>query len=279
MLTIGYVSAHHVTVAASPATQPPLCLNGTRYGVTFDDEFTSFRPYDPKTQQGVWDTTYTWGRTNPGAHDAALYVDPGFALRRGEPPLGLNPFAVSGDGLTITARAAPPALAAMTPPPAYVSGVITTRYSFSQTYGYFEARMRLPQGRGLWPSFWLLPVIGYPPEIDVMEVLGQEPERVYQTTHAVDKTVQQITSTQADPNGFHSYGVAWTHSSITYYVDGRATGSVRNISNQPMYLLVNLQVGGPGSWPGMPNAATAFPATVTTRYVRAYEAGGTCAAH
>ena len=278
MLTTGYDSAHHVTVAASPAT-PPLCLNGTRYAVTFDDEFTSFRPYEPASGRGVWDTAYTWGRTNPGAHDAALYVDPGFAVKHDGAPLGLNPFSVSPDGLTITASVAPPALAAMTPPPAYISGVITTRHSFSQTYGYFEARMRLPHGRGLWPSFWLLPVIGYPPEIDVMEVLGQEPERVYQTTHAVDKSVQQVISTQTDPSGFHSYGVAWTPATIIYYLDGRVTGSVRNISNQPMYLLVNLQVGGPGSWPGVPDASTTFPTSVTTRYVRAYESSGTCAAH
>jgi beta-glucanase (GH16 family) len=278
MLTTDNVSAHHVTVAASAPTPPPLCLNGTRYVITFDDEFTSFRPYDSTTGQGIWDTAYTWGRTNPGAHDAALYVDPGFAAKRGGPALGLNPFSVSADGLVITASAAPPALATMTPPPAYVSGVITTRHSFTQTYGYFEARMRLPHGRGLWPSFWLLPVVGYPPEIDVMEVLGQEPQRVYQTTHAIDYAVQQIISTQGDPNGFHSYGVAWTQTNITYYLDGRVTGTVHNMSNQAMYLLVNLQVGGPGSWPGVPDAATIFPTTVTTRYVRGYQASGTCVA-
>ncbi|HTW86145.1 MAG TPA: glycoside hydrolase family 16 protein [Candidatus Sulfotelmatobacter sp.] len=276
MLSASYVRAHHV--AATTGTPSPLCLNGTRYVVTFDDEFSSFRPYDPATGRGVWDTAYTWGRMNPGARDAAMYVDPGFGVQHGV-SLGLNPFSVSGDGLTITARVAPPAVAALPGRPAYVSGVITTAHSFSQTYGYFEARMRLSRGRGLWPSFWMLPVIGYPPEIDVMEILGQEPARVYQTTHAVDKSTQQIVSTEANPDGFHSYGVAWAPSTITYYVDGRVTGTVGNISNQPMYLLANLQVGGVGSWPGTPDASTTFPTSATIRYVRGYEAAGACPVH
>src|SRR5258708_18716296 len=58
----------------------------------------------------------------------------------------------------------------------YASGVITTYQKFSQLYGYFEIRARLPKGKGLWPAFWMLDnQTVWPPEIDAFEVLGDAP--------------------------------------------------------------------------------------------------------
>jgi beta-glucanase (GH16 family) len=274
---------HQIQFAAQvAANSAPLCVAGVRYTVTFDGEFATFSRYDGTRADGTWDTTYSWGRTNPGAKDAALYVDPSFTLPNGTAP-GLDPFSVAGGVLMITARTMPPDLAAAEPGLNYISGLVTTRHSFSQAYGYFEASMKLPRGRGLWPAFWMLPELGYPrgtpnPEIDVMEVLGNDPARVYQTTHELDSGPgRQFVRTDVDSaDGFHRYGVAWSPSGITFYVDGKASGTAPNVTSRPMYLLANLQVGGPGSWPGEPTGATSFPATMDVQYVRAYRSAGSC---
>ncbi|HEY4442544.1 MAG TPA: glycoside hydrolase family 16 protein [Candidatus Elarobacter sp.] len=259
------------------ATEPrPICIGNTRYEITFDGTFAPFRRYERGS--GTWETAFPWGRTNPGARDAALYVDRDFAVGGG-PPLGLDPFSLSDGALAITASAPPAELHVLDPPPAAISGVVTTRHAFFQRYGYFEARIRMPRGRGLWPAFWMLPTMGYPPEIDVVEVLGHAPARIYQTTHGRAKgSGRQVVWNGTDASdGFHVYAVEWTSAAITFFVDGHLTGTVPNVSDQPMYLLANLQVGAPGSWPGAPDASTPFPATMLIDYVRAYRSAGTCA--
>src|SRR6202030_3710079 len=92
----------------------------------------------------------------------------------------------------------------------YTSGEINTYHSFSQLYGYFEMRAELPAGQGYWPAFWLLPANGsWPPEIDAMEVLGNDPTTLYTTVHTNSTgthtssgigTIVANTST-----GFHTY--------------------------------------------------------------------------
>src|SRR5689334_16014125 len=61
---------------------------------------------------------------------------------------------------------------------AYTSGMISSHGKFEFQYGYMEIRCKVPRGRGLWPAFWAL---GSPPyaEIDVLEILGHEPNRVH----------------------------------------------------------------------------------------------------
>ncbi len=242
-----------VAALAAPAS---VCIGGQRFNSAFDDELTHFDP-----RGGTWDTSYTWGRTNPGAHDDAFYVDPS---------LGIDPFRLTPDGLNITAGLAPPAAGATLQNHPYTSGIITTRRSFSETYGYFETKMRVPAGKGLWPAFWLLPVSGYPPELDVAEILGDSPGRVYSSTHPQTGTGAQVHADVGNPAAFHTYGMAWAPNGISFYVDGAKTGTVPNVATQPMYLVLNLQVGGAGSWPGAPASPSEFPATMTVRYVRAY---------
>jgi len=71
---------------------------------------------------------------------------------------------------------------------------------------------------------------------------------------------------------FHTYGVDWEPDLITYYFDGKpyATCPANADANKPMYMLVNLAVGGAGSWPGTPDATNAWPAFLQVDYVRAY---------
>ena len=236
--------------------------------LTFDDEFNTFVS-SPDGSQG-WMTTYPYGgesaRTLPGNNEAEYYSDPS---------VGENPFSDKGGILTITATPAAPGSNPYNLP--YDSGLITTFGNFSQLYGYFEVRAELPAGAGLWPAFWMLPADNvYSSELDVFEVLGNSPTTLYSTTHGstggVWSSDAQALTVPNTSSGFHTYGVDWEPNTITFYMDGKAIASAPTPAsmNQPMYMLLDLAVGGPGSWPGEPTSASEFPASMKIDYVRAY---------
>ncbi len=169
----------------------------------------------------------------------------------------------------------------------YTSAMIESDGMFYQMYGYFEASMQLPKGQGLWPAFWLLPYPDtWPPEIDIMENLGNDTKTVYLSNHwtsnypGVSNSGDQGGSVTTPYTGadystaFHTFGVAWTPSSITWYIDGvqrcQVTKEVpiAGYGVNGMYPVLNLAVGG--SWPGAPNATTVFPAYLKVDYVRVY---------
>ncbi len=237
------------------------------FRLVFEDRFTELSLRSPRAPDGRWDTRFANGdRTLPANGEEEVYVDPDYL------GLGLNPFSTDGRTLTITARRADDSLRKRLGGHGYVSGLLTTEHSFAQTYGYFEMRARLPAGKGLWPAFWLLPVSReWPPEIDVFEVVGQDPRTVHMTVHS--NAVQtigfpvQVADTSA---GFHDFGVLWGKSFVRWYFDGveRARVPTPSDMHKPMYLLINLAVGG--RWAGEPDGATAFPAELKVAYVRAF---------
>ncbi|HVY84698.1 MAG TPA: glycoside hydrolase family 16 protein [Caulobacterales bacterium] len=239
----------------------------------FSEEFDTLRLR--ANGGGVWSTTFGYGgvdnRTLTNNHELQLYVDPAFAGGGGA-PLGLNPFALHGGVLDIVADHAPDALAPLMDGYQFTSGLLTTRESFSQTYGYFEMRAKLPAGRGLWPAFWLLPADGsWPPEIDILEQLGREPDGYYASIHAsghIDSTTRISVADTTD--GFHKYGVLWDPEHITWFFDERPVHQVDTPPDmhKPMYILVNLAIGGP--WAQAPDQTTPFPARMSIDYVRAY---------
>jgi beta-glucanase (GH16 family) len=169
---------------------------------------------------------------------------------------------------------------------AYTSGMVTTaapryeedaRYAF--TYGYVEARLRLPQGRGLWPAFWLLPARQESrPEIDVLETLGHRPDRAELHYHYVDGDgEEQSVGSQFDDEDladgdWHTYAVDWSPGRITWVIDGRARYEVTGdeVSDEAMYLVLNLAVGG--EWPGSPDETTELPAAVEADWIRVWQA-------
>ena len=159
---------------------------------------------------------------------------------------------------------------------AYTSGMMTTYGKFSQQYGRFEIRCRVPKGKGMWPAFWLLPdPLGWPPEIDVLEILGHEPNKLYMTHHFRDDQKKHKSHGRpwVGPDfsaGFHVFAVEWSPQSIVWFVDGvERFRSEDSIPSGKMYLLVNLAVGG--DWPGAPDEKTALPAALEVDYVRVYE--------
>jgi beta-glucanase (GH16 family) len=158
----------------------------------------------------------------------------------------------------------------------YASGMMTTCENFSQKYGWFEVRCKVPKGKGLWPAFWLLPEpLGWPPEIDVLEVLGHEPTTIYFNNHWFDDEGKHLSSLQewhgtdlsAD---YHVIALEWNPDVLIWYVDGQERARTTDaIPQQPMFLLLNLAVGG--AWPGAPDSTTVFPSSFDVDYVRVYE--------
>jgi beta-glucanase (GH16 family) len=73
--------------------------------------------------------------------------------------------------------------------------------------------------------------------------------------------------------GFHTYGVDVEPTGITYFFDGSPYAScpANSAVNKPLYMIVNLAVGGVGSWPGTPNSSNVWPAYLYVDYVRAYQ--------
>ncbi len=129
-------------------------------------------------------------------------------------------------------------------------------------------RAELPVEQGMFPAFWLMPKASvWPPEIDIMENVGEN----WVSGGAIAPNDHDAFRTffPEGLKGDHSYGLLWTKQSITWYVDGKAVGSIPTPASmhQPMYLLVNLAVGG--DWAGRP-AADFDSAVMKVDYVRAY---------
>jgi hypothetical protein len=264
--------------ATGPLTKTP---DGRPLALTFADEFDSFRPF--ANGKGVWRTTLREGPVDPqdfnvrtlkSNKELQLYVDPEM---RGRPrgrdddhrPLGLNPFASRGGMLEIAAQPVPKGLSERLDGYQYASGLITSQPSFTQTYGYFEMRAKLPRGKGVWPAFWLLPAdLSWPPEIDVMESVG-DPSKVYVTLHS-NAVKAEGTEVRVTPDDFHTYAVSWTKEQVIWFVDGREVKRMPTPPDmhKPMYLLANIALGG--DWAGQPDASTRFPARMTIDYIRAY---------
>jgi beta-glucanase (GH16 family) len=179
----------------------------------------------------------------------------------------------------------------------FTSARLKTQGLFSQTYGRFEARIKIPSGQGMWPAFWMMgdniSSVGWPKcgEIDIMENVGKEPGLVHGSLHGPMTTgaATDLTSTVSLPTGkdfaaaYHLYAVEWEPDAVRFYVDDTlyATFTAKSVAStpttagswvfdHPYFLILNVAVGG--SWPGPPDATSAFPQTMLIDYVRVYTA-------
>jgi beta-glucanase (GH16 family) len=173
----------------------------------------------------------------------------------------------------------------------YTSARLKTLGKFSQTYGRFEARIKIPRGQGIWPAFWMLgndiakpgwPTCG---EIDIMENIGKEPALVHGTIHGPGYSGEHgigapyaLPSGQAFADDFHVYAVEWEPNTIRFYVDDHLYTTrtpadlpkgAKWVYDHPFFLLLNVAVGG--GWPGNPDSTSVFPQTMLVDYVRVYE--------
>jgi beta-glucanase (GH16 family) len=150
------------------------------------------------------------------------------------------------------------------------------------------------KGPGLWPAIWMLgkniETVGWPKcgEIDIMEYVSYEPNKVHQTIHSQANNHSigtQITSgprtLETIEEEFHNYGILWTNEGLKFYVDEidnvllffpRPAASTENNwpFSQPFYLLLNMAVGG--NWGGLEGVDDSiFPAVMEVDYVRIYQ--------
>jgi beta-glucanase (GH16 family) len=240
---------------------------------TFDEEFSSpVSFYSALTGKGVWKTSFYWGAqgyyTSREENDTGnIFSDTAYN--------GVNPFVQGNNLMAITAAVDGNPSKPNNNNYPYTSGLLSTEKSFTQTYGYFETQVALPVGQGLWPGFWMLSETqGAAEEIDVMESLGHNSNTTYSSLHYLPATPHigiTFTIPVANTAVMHTYGVLWTSTNLSFYVDDIKVASYINPGfHDPMYLLLCLQVGAAGSWPGPPNATTTFPSQMLIRYVRAY---------
>lgn len=171
----------------------------------------------------------------------------------------------------------------------YTSARLVSKGKGDFLYGRIEARAKLPSGRGTWPAIWMLPTDwtygGWPKsgEIDIMEHVGYDPERVHISVHTqayhhsigTQKTATRIIKGAMD--GFHVYRVDWTPQWIRGYIDDVPMFAFQNEGkgadvwpfDQRFHVLLNLAVGGNwGGKEGVDNAV--FPATLQVDWVRVY---------
>lgn len=236
------------TATPPPSTQPmPVGVSGS-WKLIFDDEFNG-----SSLDGSKWITGFPWGQTSTTT-----------------PLLYYRPENVVVSNGTVKLIAKKESYQGKT----YTSGIITTSGKFTHKYGFMEARLKVPAGQGLWPAFWNLPPDGkWPPEIDMMEILGNAPSTVHLHYHYGSGS--DFGTSYTGPNfstGFHTFAVDWEPDAITWYVDGVQRNKFTNtsaIAAEQMYLLLNLQVGG--SWPGDPNSSTPFPSQYEIDYVRVWQ--------
>lgn len=188
----------------------------------------------------------------------------------------------------------------------YLSGLVSTHDRFSQLYGYFEARIKVLDGAGFWPAFWLIPQLPptpdpdieffWPPEIDILESRGQEPHMVYMNQHYSGEHPTPgsklnnwsyggaisgwYSATSSLTNTFHTYAVDWNPDRVTWYIDGvERFHSTYNLPpgeislpaySGEMLIMLNLAIGGSFVNHELP-PDNLLPAALEVDYVRVYQ--------
>jgi beta-glucanase (GH16 family) len=247
------------------ATNPGCTSTSTGWNLVWSDEFDGSA--GSAVDAAKW--TFEVGGTGWGNSELEYYTN------------GTNNAAMDGAGnLVITAKQQ--SQGGMS----YTSARIKTQGNATWTYGRIEGRLKLPQGQGLWPAFWMLgsditsnpwPACG---EIDVMENVGKEPNIIHGTIHGPGYSggsgpTGQITLSAPAASAFHVYAIEWEQNVIRWYVDDTlySTKTPSNIPSgatwvyaHPFFIILNVAVGG--TWPGNPDSTTVFPQQMLVDYVR-----------
>ncbi len=177
----------------------------------------------------------------------------------------------------------------------YTSGKVNSNGKFTQSYGRWEARIKLPEGTGFWPAFWMLGTNngcgGWPScgEIDIIENRGRLAMTSSSAMHGPGYSgntplAHSFNLPAASPSFFadyHVFACEWDETQVKFYVDTTLHYTVKKtdvqkygnwVYNHNFYILLNLAVGGQFDGMKLP-PSTAFPAKVTVDYVHVYKPG------
>ena len=174
---------------------------------------------------------------------------------------------------------------------AYTSSRLITKGKKEFKFGRIDIRAALPEGQGIWPALWMLggniSTVNWPAcgEIDIMELIGSEPNRVHGTAHYGSTTNQHqyigdskvLSGTAKFSDEFHVFSLVWEQDKITWLLDDvqffQITPTTISPSpypfNQNFFFIFNVAVGG--QWPGNPDATTVFPQRMIVDYVRVFQ--------
>ncbi len=174
----------------------------------------------------------------------------------------------------------------------YTSGLIQSYAKWTQLYGYFECRVKLPTARGLWPAFWMMPDRGATAgkdqwkrrdtgngamEIDILEHLtewgaGRNNVALHWDGYGADHKTWGTTQIYfgPTPDGWHNFGLLWEPGKFTWFIDGKKTVEYANerVSNVPSYLKLNVQMGG---WATKDIDLSKLPDFMKVDHVRAWQ--------
>lgn len=233
------------------------------YSLKWSDEFN-----EPVLDKNSWN--YETGAGGWGNNELENYTN---TLK--------NTFITKGGFLVIEAR--------QDSPDSYTSARLQTMGKREFTHGRMDIRAKLPKGKGIWPAIWMLgadiattpwPASG---EIDIMELLGHEPSKVYGTMHwgIANQGSTHIGGDYTLPGEdfsqkFHVFSIVWDSTKIEWYVDDHKyfTGNKSQVNgdypfDKPFFFILNVAVGG--DWPGNPDNTTLFPQRMIVDYVRVFQ--------
>lgn len=169
----------------------------------------------------------------------------------------------------------------------YASTRINTKGKQEFTYGYIEARAKIPTGKGIWPAFWMLGTnidkVSWPKcgEIDILEYVGKEPNIIFTSLHTQDSYGNTINTKKSKianiEDGFHLYAINWTKDKIDFFVDNKVVytfnPAIKNEStwpyDKPFFILLNVAIGGNFGGPEVNDAI--FPQEFIVDYIKVYQ--------
>jgi len=264
-------SADRLPIPTAPTPPSP-----ASWTLVWSDEFSSPDGSAPDPSKWTFDTGGKgWGNT-----ELECYTN------------RLQNAQINGGNLVITAQQEnAPFVCSDGSTNSYTSARLKTQGLFSQAYGRFEARIKVPAGQGMWPAFWMLgkdiTTAGWPTcgEIDIMENIGKEPGTVHGSLHGPSTTTRTSDATaiftlpagQAFADDFRLFAVEWEPGAVRFYVDSNLYATFTEsqwpaggtwVFDHPFFIILNVAVGG--NWPGSPDSTTVFPEHLLVDYVRVY---------
>ena len=264
--------AQSATQTQSPdGAQPPAA--SSKWTLVWFDEFNGADGSRPDKSKWVYDIgSDAWGNA-----EEECYTD------------RADNSVIRGGNLVITARKESIKCPKGADKP-YTSARLKTLGLFSQAYGRFEARIKVPRGQGMWPAFWMLgediPKVGWPAsgEIDIMEIIGKDPSTAYGSLHGPGyngsrgyRGEYRLPGSVEFADAFHTFAIEWEPNVVRFYVDDtlyetRTPADVpagkKWVYDHDVFLILNVAVGG--TWPGDPDNSI-FPQSMAIDYVRVYQ--------